>query len=136
MRSPSRLRGLRSIALLCKPTFRPHLTLSAACEKPIAIESVPVNSWRVVGSSFLKTGTTTKEDPGLPRNYSMSQSELGLPDVFSENSGWMEVEWFPNRSHDYSADYRRAARVFLRPATKSHKFLADVNAMLGQRKSL
>ncbi len=46
----------------------------------------------------------------------------------------MEVEWFPNRSHDYSADYRRAARVFLRPATKSQKFLADVNAMLGQRK--
>ncbi len=83
---------------------------------------------------ILKLALTTEEIAGLPRNYSMSQSEQGLPDVFSENSGWMEVEWFPNRSHDYSADYRRAARVFLRPATKSHKFLADVNAMLGQRK--
>ncbi len=35
---------------------------------------------------ILKLALTREEIAGLPRNYSMSQSELGLPDVFSENS--------------------------------------------------
>jgi hypothetical protein len=83
-----------------------------------------------------KLALTSEQIAALPRNYSMSQSGLGLPDVFDENSGWMEVERLPYRLHDYSADHRRAARVFLKPATKSQKFLADVNAMLGQRKYL
>ena len=83
---------------------------------------------------ILKLALTSEEIAALPRNYSTSQSGQGLPDVFDENSGWMEVEWLPYRLHDYSADHRRAARVFLKPATKSQKFLADVNATLGQRK--
>jgi hypothetical protein len=45
----------------------------------------------------------------------------------------MEVEYLPYRLHDFSADHRRAARVFLKPATTSQKFLADVNATLAQR---
>ena len=81
-----------------------------------------------------KLALTSEEIATLPRNYSTSQSEQGLPDVFDDNSGWMEVEWLPYRLHDESADHRRAARVFLKPATKAQKFLADVNATLGQRK--
>ena len=83
---------------------------------------------------ILKLALPSQEIAALPRNYSMSQSEQGLPDLFDKNSGWIEVEWLPDRSHDDGADRRRAARVFLKPATKSQKFLADVNATLEQRK--
>jgi len=81
-----------------------------------------------------KLALTPEEIAALPRNYSMSQSEQGLPGVFAENSGWMEVEWLPSRLHDESADHRRASRVFLKPAIKSQKFLADINASLQQGK--
>jgi len=39
-----------------------------------------------------------------------------LPGVFQRNSGWVEVQWFPQRLHDFAVDYRRATRVFLKPA--------------------
>jgi hypothetical protein len=83
---------------------------------------------------ILKLALTTEEIAALPHNYSTSQSEQGLPDLFDKNSGWIEVEWLLYRSHDDGADHRRAARVFLKPATTSQKFLADVNATLEQRK--
>ena len=83
---------------------------------------------------ILKLALTSEEIAALRRNYSTSQSEQVLPDVFDKDSRWIEVEWLPYRLHDVSAEYRRAARVFLKPATKSQKFLADVNATLRQRK--
>jgi hypothetical protein len=83
---------------------------------------------------ILKLALTTEEIAALPRNYSLSESEQGLPDVFDKGSPWMEVEWLPYRQHDESADHGRAARVFLKPAPKSQEFLADVNASLRQRK--
>jgi hypothetical protein len=80
-----------------------------------------------------KLALTSEEIAALPRNYSVSQSGHDLPNVFDKNSGWMEVEYLPYRLHDFSADHRRAARVFLKPATTSQKFLANVNATLAQR---
>jgi hypothetical protein len=82
----------------------------------------------------LKLALTPEEIASLPRNYSTSRKIQDLPDLFGENSGWMEVEWLPYRLHDVSADHRRASRVFLKPAANSQKFLADVNARLQQRK--
>jgi hypothetical protein len=37
--------------------------------------------------------------------------------VFSAESGWLEIELLNLRSHDDAADYRRAARVFVKPRT-------------------
>ena len=83
---------------------------------------------------ILKLALTSEEIAALPHNYSISQSEQDLPDVFNENSGWMEIEWLASRLHDESADHRRAARVFLKPAMKPQKFLTDLNTWLEQRK--
>jgi len=81
---------------------------------------------RFIGKLALKPA----EIATLPRNYEMSE---GLPEFFDASSGWTEVEWFPERLHDESADFRRAARVFLKP-TKPQEFLADVNNRVRQRK--
>jgi len=53
----------------------------------------------------------------LPSNYSTTVSERRLPDILSPESGWLEIELLPNRSHDHAAAYRRAARIFLKPRT-------------------
>ena len=62
-----------------------------------------------------KLALTSQEIAALPRNYLTAQRRLNLPEVFDDRSGWMEVEWFPQRLHDESANYRRAVRVFLKP---------------------
>lgn len=74
-----------------------------------------------------KLALTAQEIAALPGNYAAAQRRLNLPDLFNESSGWMEVEWFPQRSHDSMVKDRRAARVFLKPAADGHKFLAEVN---------
>jgi hypothetical protein len=80
-----------------------------------------------------KLALTSQEIAALPRNYLTAERRLGLPEVFDESSGWMEVEWFPKRLHDESADYRRAVRVFLKPTTKPQKFLAAMNERVRKR---
>ncbi|HEU4875607.1 MAG TPA: hypothetical protein VFT44_21030 [Pyrinomonadaceae bacterium] len=40
-----------------------------------------------------------------------------LPNLFSTDSGWLEIELLPDRHHDFVASYRRAARVFVKPRT-------------------
>lgn len=39
------------------------------------------------------------------------------PTVLNPNSGWIEVQWIPDRLHEVAVQYRRAARVFLKPAS-------------------
>lgn len=73
---------------------------------------------------------TPQEIAALPRNYAAAELSLGLPPVLDESGGWMEVEWFPHRQHDLSADYRRAARVFVKPKTKPQQFLRDLDDRL------
>lgn len=77
-----------------------------------------------------KLALTPQEIAALPRNYAAAERSLGLPPVLDERSGWMEVEWFPHRTHDFSADFRRAARVFLKPKTKPQQFVSDLNDRL------
>jgi hypothetical protein len=74
-----------------------------------------------------KLALSSQEIAALPRNYEAAQTRLHLPDVFDEKSGWVEVEWFPFRSHDAEVGDRRAARVFLKPTTEPEQFLAEVN---------
>jgi hypothetical protein len=63
-----------------------------------------------------KLALTRDEIKGLPDNYALAAKEHHLPDLFSSNSEWMEVQWIPNRVHDHAADFRRVARVFLKPS--------------------
>jgi hypothetical protein len=88
----------------------------------------------ILAEFISKLALTPAEIAALPRNYDVSQRSQGLPEVFDETSGWVEVEWFSYRLHDDSAECRRAARVFLKPTAKPQKFLADVNARVRQRK--
>ena len=53
----------------------------------------------------------------LHSNYSTAVHEKRLPDILSPESGWLEIELLPNRSHDHACGYRRAARIFLKPRT-------------------
>jgi hypothetical protein len=60
-----------------------------------------------------KLALSTREIQELPDNY----SDAHLPfDFFAEQGGWIEIEYLPDRAHDHAADYRRVARVFLKPA--------------------
>jgi len=79
-----------------------------------------------------KLALSPEEIAALPRNYDVAQRNRGLPQVFDQGTGWTEVEWLPQRLHDDSADYRRAARVSLKPITSPEEFLADVNNRLRQ----
>lgn len=61
-----------------------------------------------------KLSLTRREIEALPDNYADAQ----LPfDLFAADGGWIEVEFLPDRLHEFSADYRRATRVFLKPSS-------------------
>jgi len=64
-----------------------------------------------------KLALTDEEIKTLRNNYVDAVNESKLPNLFSKESGWLEIELLPNRSHDYAADYRRATRVFVKPRT-------------------
>ncbi|HJP92098.1 MAG TPA: hypothetical protein VJ875_09100 [Pyrinomonadaceae bacterium] len=62
-----------------------------------------------------KLALSTDQINSLNSNYSSAVSVKRLPDIFAPESGWLEIELLPNRSHDHAAGYRRASRVFLKP---------------------
>jgi hypothetical protein len=64
-----------------------------------------------------KLALTRSEIEALPDNYAAASPHNNLPALFDPDSGWIEVQWHPDRSHDHSVDYRRAARVFIKPAS-------------------
>lgn len=65
-----------------------------------------------------KLALTTNEMKTLRNNYLDAVNESKVPKLFSPESGWLEIELLPDRSHDYAADFRRATRVFVKPRTK------------------
>ena len=65
----------------------------------------------------------------LPDTYSAAAKRLGLPNLLANDNGWMEIRWFPRRSHDDAAGYRRAARVFARPAARPDDEAAFLNRL-------
>ena len=62
-----------------------------------------------------KLALTSDEMARLPDNYRAAVRARTLPDVFSPDSGWMEIRWFTTRHHDEAGGDRRAARVFIKP---------------------
>jgi hypothetical protein len=62
-----------------------------------------------------KIALTADEIKALPNNYSSARMRQSLPDVFGQDSGWIEVVWLDPRQHDIFAGFRRTSRVFLKP---------------------
>src|SRR5499427_8779002 len=75
-----------------------------------------------------KLALTPEEIKRLPDNYVAASGVHRLPDLFGTLSGWVEIRWFPDRLHDDSVHFRRAARVFIK--TKSQ--LANRQAFLNE----
>ena len=70
----------------------------------------------LLGKMVAKLALTRAEIKSLPDNYDAARAKYSLPDLFDKNSGWIEIQWFPGRTHDAVANYRRFTRVFLKPA--------------------
>jgi hypothetical protein len=49
--------------------------------------------------------------------------------VFAAESTWLEVVWFLERVHEEFSDYRRVARVFVKPAAQPADKLAFLNGL-------
>lgn len=62
-----------------------------------------------------KLALTHNEIEALPDNYAAAARSYQLPELFDQRSGWVEVQWRPDRFHDHAADYRRATRIFIKP---------------------
>ena len=50
-------------------------------------------------------------------------------DLFSAESQWLEILWFPERIHEDFADYRRVARVFVKPVSPPVDKIAFLNGL-------
>ena len=61
-----------------------------------------------------KLALMPEEIKRLPDNYAAASGVHRLPDLFGPQSEWMEIKWLPNRHHDESFRFRRAARVFIK----------------------
>lgn len=64
-----------------------------------------------------KLALSSDEIRSLKNNYSLAAGDSKLPDLFSTESGWLEIELLTHRLHDDAARFRRAARVFVKPRT-------------------
>ena len=64
-----------------------------------------------------KLALSSDEIKSLKSNYLFAVSGSKLPNLFSAESGWLEIELLPHRLHDDAASYRRATRVFVKPRT-------------------
>ena len=71
----------------------------------------------LLGRFVRKLALPSDEIRSLKSNY-LGPAGIGkLPNLFSTETGWLEIELFPHRLHDHAADCRRAARVFVKPRT-------------------
>jgi hypothetical protein len=64
-----------------------------------------------------KLALSSHEIKSLKSNYSLAVSGSKLPDLFSTDTGWLEIALLQRRHHDDTVRYRRAARVFVKPRT-------------------
>lgn len=62
-----------------------------------------------------KIALTPEEIEALPDNYAAARPHDSMPDLFSANSDWIELQYFPERLHDTQAGFRRVSRVFIKP---------------------
>jgi hypothetical protein len=80
-----------------------------------------------VASTMRALALSAEEIAQLPNTYSAAAMALELPDLLGNRTTWMEIRWFPLRSHDQAAGHRRATRVFLRPSESPNDQAAFLN---------
>src|SRR5215470_7141142 len=76
-----------------------------------------------------KLALAPEEIKRLPDNYAAASVVHRLPDLFGTRSEWMEIRWFPDRLHDYSVHFRRAARVFIKAKSQPANRQAFLNEL-------
>jgi hypothetical protein len=86
----------------------------------------------LLGRLIRKIALAAEQIRTLPDNYGEAKTRYGLPDLFGKNSGWVEVQWFPDRMHDAAANYRRVTRVFLKPARTPKDMQEFLNDFRGE----
>jgi hypothetical protein len=122
---------------LNEPTPRPSIA-RALMQSDLWAASDTVFRYRSVGTDreqqlltllrqlIKKLALTSEEIASLRSNYADAIKTKHLPDLFTSRSEWIEIEFLSQRMHDDSADFRRAARVFVKP----HKAPADKAAFV------
>jgi hypothetical protein len=81
-----------------------------------------------------KLALTPQEIEALPENYAVACAHDSLPDLFSPNSDWIELQWLLPRTHDAQSNFRRASRVFVKPSQvpkDKQKFLNSLRTGTG-----
>jgi hypothetical protein len=72
----------------------------------------------LLGRFARKLALTPEEIKALPDNYAAARSLHHFPDVFAADSAWLEIGWPADRLHEEFADFRRVARVFIKPSAQ------------------
>jgi hypothetical protein len=88
---------------------------------------------RLVGRLIRKIALTPEAIRSLPDNYLAARKRYSLPDLFSGSSGWVEVQWFPERLHDRATGFRKVSRVFLKPARPPQDMQEFLNGLRDPR---
>ncbi|HEY7183594.1 MAG TPA: hypothetical protein VIC84_19345, partial [Blastocatellia bacterium] len=76
-----------------------------------------------------KLALTPEEIKRLPDNYAAASGVHRLPDLFGTRSEWVEIRWTPDRLHDDSVHFRRAARVFIKAKSQPANRQAFLNEL-------
>jgi hypothetical protein len=76
-----------------------------------------------------KLALSREEIESLPDNYAAARQQDSLPDLFSPASEWIEMQWFPGRTHDAQAEFRRVSRLFVKPAHPSRTRQEFLNSL-------
>jgi len=67
-------------------------------------------------AQFIKTIALSRDEiNGLPQNCVAAGRRHQLPEFLDPVSGWIEIEFVPERLHDDAVNFRREARVFVKP---------------------
>jgi hypothetical protein len=70
---------------------------------------------KLLARLIAKIALSRNEISLLPRNSALAGEHPKLPDFFKPSSGWIEIEFVPQRKHDSAVNFRRAARLFVKP---------------------
>jgi hypothetical protein len=86
----------------------------------------------LIAGTMRALALSREEIARLPDTYAAAAPALKLPDLFGNGSDWMEVRWFPQRSHEHAAGHRRVTRVFVQPQVRPNDATAFLEQFRGQ----
>jgi hypothetical protein len=99
--------------ILSEPLFEEDRSIEREMRHAAALD--------VLARLIRKVALTPEEIQSLPDNYAQARNALALPDLFNPQSGWVQVQWFPEHVHDGAAGYRRFSRIFVKPVLSAKR---------------